>query len=716
MKSTILSLLLLVNYYANSQMTDWVWQNPKPQGNTLNSVFAVDNNTVFAVGECGVIIKTTNSGVSWECTHLTDTTEFNSVFFINEHTGWITGGKYGVPSSVNKILKTTNKGVNWIEQQSNLTNDNLTAILFTNINTGYACGGRLNDGKIIKSTNGGNSWLILPTVFPYQVESIFFLNSNTGWAAGRNFVSKTTDGGNSWENTSGITGLIISVVFTDNMNGYATRSSGGFYRTTNNGINWSSESINGRFISFVESGTGWMTGPSNPSRVYKTIDSGLNWSVYNFQTAESMTAIDFSNDQTGWAVGLYGAIQKSTNGGMNWESQRTGADIESIEDVCFVTMNTAYACGGYGYSGEILKSTNAGTTWEEIYTLPMLVQGIDFIDENTGWACGRGYTSNITGKIWKTTNGGAVWEQQYQMLIEDYVKVKFFNSSTGYVFGYNVFGGGGKILKTTDGGVSWNTQNLGGLSAIYDISFLNINTGMLSCADGKIYKTTNSGENWNSVSTGINQELYSVNFTNENTGWVGTIQGYLYGTTDAGLTWNFQSRASSYAISEISFVNGQTGWTAHGDGTLIYTTNTGANWSKYTKFTNNGISKMVFTSQNIGYVFGSRGMVLRTTNGGGLVALQNTSAIIPKYFSILQNYPNPFNPVTNIKFNIPKSSQVSIIIYDLLGREITQLLNEQLTAGSYSVDWDASAYPSGVYFYKLQTENFTETKKMVLVK
>lgn len=89
---------------------------------------------------------------------------------------------------------------------------------------------------------------------------------------------------------------------------------------------------------------------------------------------------------------------------------------------------------------------------------------------------------------------------------------------------------------------------------------------------------------------------------------------------------------------------------------------------------------------------------------------------IPEHFSLFQNYPNPFNPNTNIKFQVAKLSDVKLIIYDEMGREIETLINEELKPGIYEAEWDASNYPSGVYFYKLMTSEFTETRKMVLVK
>ena len=89
---------------------------------------------------------------------------------------------------------------------------------------------------------------------------------------------------------------------------------------------------------------------------------------------------------------------------------------------------------------------------------------------------------------------------------------------------------------------------------------------------------------------------------------------------------------------------------------------------------------------------------------------------IPSQFSLSQNYPNPFNPITNIKFSIPKSGLVKLVIYDILGREIATLLNEVKPAGNYLVDYDASSLSSGVYFYTLSSGDFTDTKKMMLVK
>jgi hypothetical protein len=89
---------------------------------------------------------------------------------------------------------------------------------------------------------------------------------------------------------------------------------------------------------------------------------------------------------------------------------------------------------------------------------------------------------------------------------------------------------------------------------------------------------------------------------------------------------------------------------------------------------------------------------------------------IPNSFSLSQNFPNPFNPTTKIKFDVPQTSFTKLIIYNLLGREVATLVNEELKPGTYQTDWDASGFSSGVYFYKIIAGEYTETKKMVLMK
>ena len=103
-----------------------------------------------------------------------------------------------------------------------------------------------------------------------------------------------------------------------------------------------------------------------------------------------------------------------------------------------------------------------------------------------------------------------------------------------------------------------------------------------------------------------------------------------------------------------------------------------------------------------------------------VIGIQQISSNVLNNFSLSQNYPNPFNPVTNIKFELPQSGLVTLKVFNMLGEEVAALVNQDMTAGTYKVDFDASNLATGAYFYKMTVTNsngsFTDTKKMMLVK
>ena len=190
----------------------------------------------------------------------------------------------------------------------------------------------------------------------------------------------------------------------------------------------------------------------------------------------------------------------------------------------------------------------------------------------------------------------------------------------------------------------------------------------------KVYKTSNSGNNWELQYNNGMCGLYSVYFVNDLTGWTSGCEGVIHKTTNGGTNWMIQSIASTSFLYSIRFVNPLTGWAV-----------------------------------------GAGGKILKTTSGG-ITSIKSNGSEIPAEFLLLQNYPNPFNPATTIKFDIAASSFVNLRVYNILGKEIEVLVNEQMNPGSYNVDWDASNYPSGVYIYKMISGNFIQTKKMILIK
>ena len=120
-----------------------------------------------------------------------------------------------------------------------------------------------------------------------------------------------------------------------------------------------------------------------------------------------------------------------------------------------------------------------------------------------------------------------------------------------------------------------------------------------------------------------------------------------------------------------------------------------------------------------GGFYGNSSLIRANIDGvqySSLTAIQNSKNSFPSQYSLEQNYPNPFNPVTTISFALPRESFVLLKVYDLLGREVATLTSEQISSGDHAVRWDASSFPSGVYLYRMQANNFTQTRKLILLK
>jgi len=149
---------------------------------------------------------------------------------------------------------------------------------------------------------------------------------------------------------------------------------------------------------------------------------------------------------------------------------------------------------------------------------------------------------------------------------------------------------------------------------------------------------------------------------------------------------------------------------------ILHTTDGGITWTRQINGTKDVLYSVFFTDVNNGWAVANNGTILHTTNSGVSFVEEEQIDKMPTEFLLSYNYPNPFNPSTKIKYSVPQSSNVVIKVYDILGNEIETLVNEEKSAGSYELTWNAKGLSSGVYFYQLRAGSFVETKKMVLIK
>jgi photosystem II stability/assembly factor-like uncharacterized protein len=376
-------------------------------------------------------------------------------------------------------------------------------------------------------------------------------------------------------------------------------------------------------------------------------------------------------------------------------------------------------CWAAGNNGTVRRTTDGGATWIDGNPNPGMIPGnvenIEAIDANNAW-CSTSPGPNTF--IYKTTNGGNIWTVVYANTGGFINAIKMVSSAAGYAFGSPV-SNLWNILITTNAGTTWLPLPTRPAGSAGEQGFNNcVQVSMpfmwFGASLGSVYRSTNGGINWTSAPTpGIIVYVQALHFNSQTTGFAsGTIMDK---STDGGSTFFQLPVPGGGNINGIEGA-GNDFWYVRGMD-IYRSTNGGDNWTivHTSVYSLLAIDFIDNTSGCLeGWAAGYGGTVIKMT--GLTVSTAHNQNGLPETYKLEQNYPNPFNPVTKIDFSIPQAGFVRLIVNDLLGRESAVLLNEYKNAGNYSVRFDASNLASGVYFYKLETEDFTAVKKMLLVK
>ncbi|MDD5363585.1 MAG: YCF48-related protein [Ignavibacteria bacterium] len=479
---------------------------------------------------------------------------------------------------------------------------------------------------------------------------------------------------------SGTTTQFSSIKFFDGNTAWAVGWNPNIYKTTNGGTNWiaynSGNNVSYQSVHFANSNTGWVVG--GDGAIIKTTNGGLNWFNQYSGTGNLLMYVNFVGNQTGWAAGYGGVLLKTTNGGTNWVRKNTNVTY-NILCVYFVNSTLGFFDGD---NGTIKRSTNAGETWDSVSTpINYNLDKFFFINNNTGWVTG------INGTVLKTTNTGLTWLYTYTGVSSWITAVHFFDINTGYACG-GEYGNptGGIILKSINGGISWTPTTHPVVPWMSFLNFVTPDTGWAVGQNGLIMKT---------VDGGYPPPATPVQISPLNNAVLNSITPFLY--------WSQPAYATSYSYLVLS------GSSVVDSGTICadyYIVPTGE--LQY----NSLYHWRVKANNSAGSSFWSPDWYFNT----GVNGINVVSSGIPDSYNLYQNYPNPFNPSTTIKFDVPKSSNVKMTVYDINGRVVENLFNGNIQPGKFEFKWNAAKYSSGFYFVKMESKDFSGIKKMMLIK
>jgi photosystem II stability/assembly factor-like uncharacterized protein len=778
-----LSLLVFIFSITISAQEGWFWQNPLPQGNTINDIDFSDEYFGLAVGNTCTIIKTSDGGSNWTLKESHRPEHIHKVDVVSNSVAFAIGYYF--------IIKTTDGGENWFTIPDP-TNFYLNDIFFIDELKGFIVG---EVGHMYYTDDGGISWISRNSGTTAELKSIHFFNENIGMTLGytnnySDYIIRTTDGGITWINCSFSNSpffIAEGIFLTTELKAFVI-SMDDLFSTSNGGQTWIQQQFGSSTafasIAFYDSLNGYISGFEE---IYRTSNGGNSWETFSFSLGDAIWfyGITAPNQNLIYAAGRWGRMVYSSDGGNSWE-QRSSGPLSTFRDVSFYnenygiaigdgifttsdggnnwivstgigplyrctrpSLNYCFAAGAYN----LLKSTDKGFTWtRHPVSDNNYFQTISFEDTLNGIAS---TLSGSSPKIFRTFDGGENWQHITTLGGYDLKDICFIDSVTVYACGNGV-------LKSTDGGYNWININYTGLSGI---QFLNSLTGF-AVGGHNVIKTTDGGQNWTLINSGLTNDvsLKQVQFIDEYNG-IAAGKSVIH-TSDGGQSWEIYDLFHDY-LESASMVNDSVWYTVGQYGSILKTVTGGVvpvelfsftatantkevilNWSTATETNNSGFEihkkESVVRSQesvweNIGFVPGP-GTTTETQHysftdndikpgkyqyklkqidyNGTFEYSQIVDVEIPfvNEFSLSQNYPNPFNPRTSLQYAIGSRQFVTLKVYDLLGREIVTLVNEEKPAGEDEVEFNAAPLPTGIYFYRLSAGNFIETKKMVLLK
>jgi len=693
---------ILKSTYTSSVWSPWVSITSNTTYN-LNSV-VIDTSISIIVGDNGKILRSTNKGNNWTTINTGFTNNLNSVyrFYFDYSKYWITGDN-------GLILKSTNAGINW-QQISSGTTANLKSF-----SPYFICG---ENGIALRSLDSGNSWFATNTFINTDLNSVSGvygdLNSeivtvgNAGkilkWDADSSYFFRKLDGNNISSYIMG-SGIFDQNITSNNSPGFEWPKGSGRFALFTTGLSMSAI-VQGVIRQSMASYRGEMTpGICNNSTPF-TNDT---FRVYSVSKLENSNSFDWQH----WGLMVpYGAPFVDVNNNGLYEPAIDTPGVKNASQTVFVCMtdgfqNTHTASEGFGGGTSPLFNEVHLTAWCYLQPTYSDMQFLKF------------EVINKSNAPWTRTYFSIVSDPDLGDAADDYIGCDT-TRNLGYCYNYDNMDGNGNPPTYGSAPPAVGYIILKGAYRKY------VNPGYLSITAFNTYDPSQFAATCEQEpSYPLEAYHYMQGFKKDLTNWLDPTQSpkkktkFIYaGDPEANTGW------TEYKGSIRNCNNDTTGQilTINNPGDRRLMLHTGSDEITVLPGDTQRIvmcQLIARGSSNLNSVTKLKQLsdvAIQFYNSNFTIGINQISSEVPLKYSLSQNYPNPFNPKTIIRFQLPSFSKVSLKVFDILGREVQTLVNESMKPGTYETSFDGSSFSSGVYFYKLTSGDFLETKRMILLK
>ncbi len=692
----------------NAQPIQDFWEKTNgPYGGHINGFTINSSGWIYAGTSGGGIFRSSNNGDDWISINIgLNATEVRCL--ITNTSDHIFAGTYG-----SGIFRSQNNGDSWIQINAGLTEFYVFSLAVDQSGDIFAG----TKSGIFRSTDNGNSWAL--TGGMNYIFALAINDSGHIFAGNYGNIYRSKDHGFTWS-SYGIPAFVI-LGFTINSRGhiFAATYGAGILRSTDNGDSWiTCYSPGPGFNSFAINQSGHIFAGAYKS-VYRSTDDGVSWDIVLDGFYVKALAINQSGDVFA-GTGDEGVLRSTTNGN-EWiqiNNKLTATDIFSLainsNGEIFSAVSGEFGWDNSG-NGMLFRTSNDGDDWLSAgkpagwdgSSIPALA-----ISSSGDILAGTAdYSMENWSGIVRSTDGGGTWNGLW-FNQDSYPVYSLLIDSDGYIYagtGYD----NGVIMSSTDNGNNWLQLNTGSAATfVYALAIDSIGH-LFAGMDNGIYRSTNNGNSWVQINSGLTViDIRSLVIHSSGILFAGTYGEGVFLSTNNGDTWEATGLTSTYIRSLVVNSIGDIFAGTEGSGVFCSTDN-GNTWSQ----TSTGLTSQYVYSLAINaddrLFAGTLQGVFRSAE-----STVNVEQIIegPSSFELTQNYPNPFNPSTTIRYSVSTYKFVTLKVYDVLGNEVATLVDGYKPSGSYEVEFEAASLTSGVYFYQLKSGEYTETKKMILMK